>query len=398
MSIVRRTTPTAISPRRRKAIRLFLVYGSDAGAITERARTLERVALKRGGGDRCCASAPTSFPSNPGRIADEAYSASLFGGEPVIALRVLDGRHNVIGALAAALRAAARGGVGGRRGRRAQPVEPAAQGLRGVEARGALPDLSARRRRTSPRSSRPRPRRPGMTIEPAALELLVGESRRRPAGDPRRAGEALPLSRRAEDRHRRRRRGDRRRHDGARKTITRSTPRCSATAKRWRRRSARMRAEGGSPAALGALALRHLLQLQTLRAAVDAGERPARAVDFARPPIFGRRRPTVEAELTRWPSAALAEARAPNRPRGHARRAFSRRSKTRRSPRRCTRSRSTARRLKRALRSALTSSDASARARSGSLCPATMSRLGSSVAGRRRRMRSAPACFSFRHR
>ncbi len=71
----------------------------------------------------------------------------------------------------------------------------------------------------------------------------------------------------------------------------------------------RMRADGSSASALGALALRHLLQLQTLRAAVDAGESPSRAVDFARPPIFNRRRPTVEAELKRWPSDAIAEAR-----------------------------------------------------------------------------------------
>ena len=71
----------------------------------------------------------------------------------------------------------------------------------------------------------------------------------------------------------------------------------------------RYQAEGASPSALGALALRHLLQLQTLRAAVDSGERPGRVVDFARPPIFGRRRPTVEAEIERWTSDALSEAR-----------------------------------------------------------------------------------------
>ncbi len=72
---------------------------------------------------------------------------------------------------------------------------------------------------------------------------------------------------------------------------------------------ARLRADGGSASALGALALRHLLQLQMLRAAVDGGERPSRAVDFARPPIFGRRRPAVQAEIERWPSPSIEDAR-----------------------------------------------------------------------------------------
>ena len=80
-------------------LRLFLVYGSDQGAITERARHLERLGLSRGGGDSVTRLASDEIAADPGRIADEAYSASLFGGEPVLALRVIDGRHNVIGAL-----------------------------------------------------------------------------------------------------------------------------------------------------------------------------------------------------------------------------------------------------------------------------------------------------------
>src|SRR5687767_7511045 len=84
-----------------EAIRLFLVYGTDAGAITERARRLEQTALKRGGGDRVIRFGSDELSADPGRIADEAYAASLFGGEPVVALRVLDGRHNVMGALEA---------------------------------------------------------------------------------------------------------------------------------------------------------------------------------------------------------------------------------------------------------------------------------------------------------
>src|SRR5436190_14084697 len=81
------------------AIRLFLVYGSDSGAITERARALEKYTLKRGRGEGVLRVGSDELSADPGRVSDEANSASLFGGEPVISLRVLDGRHNVIGAL-----------------------------------------------------------------------------------------------------------------------------------------------------------------------------------------------------------------------------------------------------------------------------------------------------------
>jgi len=81
-------------------LRLFLVYGSDQGAITERARHLEQIALKRGGGETATRIGSDELSSDPGRIVDEVQSASLFGGEPVVTLRVADGRHNVIGAVA----------------------------------------------------------------------------------------------------------------------------------------------------------------------------------------------------------------------------------------------------------------------------------------------------------
>jgi DNA polymerase-3 subunit delta len=71
----------------------------------------------------------------------------------------------------------------------------------------------------------------------------------------------------------------------------------------------RMRAEAGSPASLGASALRHLFLLQTLRAAIDSGRNATEAMISARPPIFSRRRSNVEAALTRWPSTSLREAR-----------------------------------------------------------------------------------------
>jgi DNA polymerase-3 subunit delta len=83
-----------------KGVRLFLLHGNDPGGITERARQLERMALMRGGGDRVLRLGSDELSADPGKVLDEAYSASLFGGEPVISLRVLDGRHNVEDAVA----------------------------------------------------------------------------------------------------------------------------------------------------------------------------------------------------------------------------------------------------------------------------------------------------------
>jgi DNA polymerase-3 subunit delta len=71
----------------------------------------------------------------------------------------------------------------------------------------------------------------------------------------------------------------------------------------------RLRAEGGSFAALGALALRHLIQLQGLRATLDAGANAKRTLEYARPPIHFRRRSSVEAALIRWPVESLVLAR-----------------------------------------------------------------------------------------
>ena len=65
-------------------VRMFLIYGNDAGAVTERARLVERIALDRGGGDTVQRFGSEVISTEPGRIAEEAFSCSLFGGEPVI--------------------------------------------------------------------------------------------------------------------------------------------------------------------------------------------------------------------------------------------------------------------------------------------------------------------------
>jgi DNA polymerase-3 subunit delta len=65
-------------------------------------------------------------------------------------------------------------------------------------------------------------------------------------------------------------------------------------------------AAGTQPAAILNAAIRHVTQLHRLKLAVDAGDNPARVVEYARPPVFFRRRPYFERALNRYGSELLA--------------------------------------------------------------------------------------------
>ncbi len=290
-----------------EGVRLFLIYGSDAGAVTERARLIERAALGRGGGDTAIRFGPDQLADDPGRVADEARSASLFGGEPVIALRVLDGRHNVLGAL--------------------QPVleHPPEAAWLIVEA-GELPRDSALRRafEASPRAAAvPTFHAEGaglvsmihaaaeaahVMVDPAAMELLaanLGGDRLATRGELEKlflyvgdAGQVTAADVEAIV-------GD---------TAELRTDAVVDAALLGDHEALevgldRLRAEGGSAASLGALALRHLLAVSSMRAAYEGGSSISTALDGARPPVFSRRRSAVEAQLKRWSSAELAGVR-----------------------------------------------------------------------------------------
>jgi DNA polymerase-3 subunit delta len=290
-----------------EGIRLFLVYGSDSGAITERARALEQLALKRGRGEAVLRVGSDELSGEPGRVADEANSVSLFGGEPVISLRVLDGRHNVVGALQplferppdAAWVIVEAGELNPTNAlRKAFEASKSAATLPTFQAEGK--DLDALIRAAADEH--------GITIEPAALELLAEN-----LGGDRLAirGELEKLFLYAQDQ-----RvvtladvaaivGD---------TTESHTDQTIDAAllgdsEALETELGRMRAEASSFASLGATALRHLLSLQTLRAAMDDGQSASEVINYARPPIFSRRRSTIESELSRWPSPGLVEAR-----------------------------------------------------------------------------------------
>ena len=291
-----------------EGIRLFLVYGSDSGAITERARRLEQLALQRGRGDAVLRIGSDELSGEPGRVADEANSASLFGGEQVISLRVLDGRHNVVGALQPLFERPPEAAWVIVEAGELTPSNALRKAFEASKRTAALPTFQAEGKdldaliRTAAEEH-------GMTIEPAGAGASGRKPRWRPPRDPRRARKTLPLRAGPACGHPRRRRRGRRRHDRVRILTVPIDAALLGDSEAVETELGRMRAEASSFASLGAAALRHLLSLQTLRAAIDDGQGPSEVINYARPPIFSRRRSTIEAELSRWPSADIAEAR-----------------------------------------------------------------------------------------
>ncbi len=289
------------------SIRMFLLYGNDPGTVTERARLVERVALQRGGADSVQRFGSDLIASTPGLIAEEANSASLFGGEPVVSLRVLDGRHNVIGALMPLLERPPDSAWLVVEAGELTPASPLRKAFEASSRAAAIPAFHLEGASLASFISATAADA-GVVMEPAALEMLaahLGGDRLQSRGELEKlfhyvagTGRVTPADVAAVV-------GDvaELRSDevidaallGDHETLETGLD--------------RLRAEGGSFAGLGAQALRHLLHLQGLRLAMDGGAPVASVIAGARPPIFWRRKAAVEAQLIRWPFAALATAR-----------------------------------------------------------------------------------------
>ena len=81
-------------------VRMFLFHGADAGAVTERGRAVVNIAVSRGSDDgNLVRLGSDELAHDPGRLADEALSVSMFVGDTVIVVRISDGRHNLMPAL-----------------------------------------------------------------------------------------------------------------------------------------------------------------------------------------------------------------------------------------------------------------------------------------------------------
>jgi DNA polymerase-3 subunit delta len=288
-------------------VRLFLLYGNDAGAITERARAIERTALVRGGGDLAIRFGSELISAEPGRIAEEAYSASLFGGEPVISLRIQDGRHNVLGAveplLAKPPEAAwliVEAGELSKSSALLKAFEASRHAVAAPSYQADAGDLSALITATAETAE--------IVIEPDAMETLVSllgadrmASRRELEKLFLYVGDARLVTR-----------ADVEQVVGE-TTEVRNDDLIDAAllgdSEALELGMDRLRGEGGSPSGLAAQALRHFIMLQGLRAAMDGGASIGQAMSLARPPVFPRRAPAIDASLRRWPADALVDAR-----------------------------------------------------------------------------------------
>ena len=288
-------------------VRLFLVHGSDQGAITERARQLEKIALTRGRGEFVLRLGSDELAADPWRVADEAFSASLFGGEPVISLRILDGRHNVIGALQPLLERPPDAAWVVVEAAELAPTSPLQKAFEASPRAAALATYPLEGRDLASFIGAAA-KEAGIVVEPEALELL-----RESLGGDRLAsrGELEKLFLYAQDQRRIT-------IDDVRaiveETIEARTDQVIDAALLGDNEAletglCRLRAEATSLVSVGTLALRHLIQLQTLRATMDTGASASGALGQARPPIHFRRRGAIETALRRWPSDAIADAR-----------------------------------------------------------------------------------------
>jgi DNA polymerase-3 subunit delta len=291
-----------------KDMRLFLVFGRDTGAITERARQLEALARSRDpAGGLAVRYSSDEIAGDHGLLSDEINAASLFGGEPIITLRIADGRHNVMACLTPLLDSPPKAGWLIVEAGDLPPASAVRKAFQANAHAAALPcyesdarDLAAMAHTMFTDA--------GCAIEPEAIDLLVatigndrlisrseieklilfiGEGGRAGVDDVLAiVGENLDV------------RGDRI-IDGAflgRKEALEAD-------------LIRLRAEGQSPVALASQALRQIIVLHRMSASVAAGKPAETVVKQARPPIFFNRQADVKTLLTRWQTVHIARAR-----------------------------------------------------------------------------------------
>lgn len=289
-------------------IRMFLIYGPDAGAVTERGRAAVKIAVSSGSEDADLVRLGSEeLAQDPGRLSDEALSVSMFGGDPVILVRVNDGRHNLIPALQPLLDTPPTAAwivieAGDLRG--SNPVRKAFE----ASSHAASIVCYELDDRNLERMVRTVIADAGKAVDDDAVQALtsiLGSDRLATrneleklvlyAGDDpaitidhvtSTAGETLAL------------RSDRI-IDAA--LLGRMAEMDSDLV--------RLRNEGQSPSGLATQMLRHLMTMQLMRERFDNGPGARQVVDSARPPIFFKRRDAIAQALGRWPADYLQRAR-----------------------------------------------------------------------------------------
>ncbi len=289
-------------------MRLFLVFGPDTGAVTERARRLEALCSSRDpAGGSVVRLGSDEVDRNPGLLSDEINAASLFGGEPVITLRITDGRHNVMAALTPLLAAPPKAGWLIVEAGDLKPTNAVRKAFQANDNAAALPCYQSNARDLAT-MAHAMFADAGCTIEPDAVDLLVatiGNDRLISRseieklvlfiGEGGRAGidDVLAVV------------GENLEVRGERITDDAFLGRGEAVEAAL----IRLRAEGQSPVALATQALRQIIVLHRMRASVAPGKPADAIVKQARPPIFFNRRSAVETVLARWGAVHIARAR-----------------------------------------------------------------------------------------
>jgi DNA polymerase-3 subunit delta len=284
---------------------IVLVFGPDAGLVSERVEAILRAsiddpgdpfALVRLDGD--------TLASDPARLADEAFTVPLFGGRR--AIRVRAGSRNIIPAVEAILGATLRD---------CRVVIEAGDLKRGTGLRNLIERAKAAvavpcyadADRDLGRLIDEELRGAGLTISSdarAALVPLLGGDRRASRAELRKLALYVTGQKQVEI-----------------EDVIAVVPDASALAldalvdAAFAGRMADAEKEfskasvaGTNPATIVSSALRHIERLHALRLDVESGTSASAVVERAQPPIHFRRKPLVEAALKAWTSERLAKA------------------------------------------------------------------------------------------
>lgn len=289
-------------------VRLFLIHGTDPGAVTERARALEATAQKRDpAGGNLIRLNSDELTADPGRLSDEALSVSMFGGEPILSVRMADGRHNLMPALAPLLEAPPEAAWIIVSAAELRPTSPLRKAFEASMDAASVICYELDERDVG-QMIQTMVRAAGKTIDGDAAETLaasLGADRLATrneidklliyagADDPitrqhviAAVGENLAL------------RADR--------IIDAALLGRSAMLDEDLTRFAN---EGQSASGLATQMVRHVMTLQAMRERVERGTNARQVVDGARPPVFFKRKAAVTDTLARWPAAQLRQAR-----------------------------------------------------------------------------------------
>jgi DNA polymerase III subunit delta len=290
------------------AIRLFVIYGPDQGAVSECAGDIEALAARRDpAGGTLKRFTSEELSAEPGLLADEAYAGSLFGGAPIIRLRVTDGRHNVAGALEPLIERPPEEAWVIVEAGELRPAAPLRKLFEQSRAAAAVPcyasdpeEIAALARQVL--------REAGLEAEPDALDLLaaiLGADRLATRNEL----EKLALYVHGKDHVRVE---DVEAVVGENVEVRNEEVVDAALlgdGEAVERALARLRAEGQSPQALASAGIRQLIQMQVLALERQGGRTAARVVERARPPIFFKRKDAVTKIISRWSRDDLAGAR-----------------------------------------------------------------------------------------